>query len=164
MGQERRPVDRHRNCTTTAASQSAAAGAAEWCASPPTMSHENVEPAYATTAHRAQGRTVDTAHAIVSPASTREVLYVSATRGRESNKLYVDVAYDPDPASGHPGTVERTHPGAGVARRARQLRACRSPRTPQIREEWDKATGLEQLIAEYQTFAQARAGRRAGSS
>ena len=42
----------------------------------------HVELAYATTAHRAQGRTVDTAHAMVSPTTTREVLYVSATRGR----------------------------------------------------------------------------------
>ena len=89
---------------------------------------ENVEPAYATTAHRAQGRTVDTAHAIVSAASTREVLYVSATRGRESNKLYVDVAYDPDPASGHPGTDQQTPrsvlggvlANGGAARRARR--------------------------------------------
>ena len=43
---------------------------------------DHVELAYASTAHRAQGRTVDTAHAIVSPTTTREVLYVSGTRGR----------------------------------------------------------------------------------
>ncbi|MCU4187023.1 relaxase domain-containing protein [Acidiferrimicrobium sp. IK] len=48
----------------------------------------HVELAYATTAHRAQGRTVDTAHAMVSPTTTREVLYVAATRGRESNRLW----------------------------------------------------------------------------
>ena len=42
---------------------------------------EHVELAYASTAHRAQGRTVDTAHAMVGPMTTREVLYVSATRG-----------------------------------------------------------------------------------
>jgi hypothetical protein len=65
----------------------------------------HVELAYATTAFRAQGRTVDTAHAMVSPTTTREVLYVSATRGRESNRLYVDVAFDPDPATGHDGAV-----------------------------------------------------------
>jgi len=34
----------------------------------------HVELAYATTAHQAQGRTVDTGHAMVSPATTREVL------------------------------------------------------------------------------------------
>ena len=120
---------------------------------------ENVEPAYATTAHRAQGRTVDTAHAIISPASTREVLYVSATRGRESNKLYVDVAYDPDPASGHPGTVERAHPGAvlrGVLANSGVPLAAHA----EIRDCWDQATGLERLIAEYQTFAQAAQAER----
>ena len=67
---------------------------------------EHVELGYATTAHRAQGRTVDTAHAIVSPTTTREVLYVSATRGRDSNRLYVDIAYDPDPATSHDGVAE----------------------------------------------------------
>ena len=61
----------------------------------------HVELAYATTAYRSQGRTTDTAHAVVSPATTREVLYVSATRGRESNSLYIDTSFDPDPATGH---------------------------------------------------------------
>ena len=67
---------------------------------------ENVELAYASTAHRAQGRTVDTAHAFASPTTTREVLYVSLTRGSESNHLYVDTHYDPDPSTGHEGLTE----------------------------------------------------------
>ena len=62
---------------------------------------DHVELAYATTAYRAQGRTVSTAHAMVSPTTTREVLYVSATRGREANSLYVDTCFDPDPATSH---------------------------------------------------------------
>ena len=44
----------------------------------------HVELAYASSAHRAQGRTVDTAHAFVTSTTTREALYVLATRGRES--------------------------------------------------------------------------------
>jgi hypothetical protein len=87
----------------------------------------NVELAYATTAFRAQGRTVDTAHAMVSPTTSREVLYVSATRGRESNRLYVDVVYDPDPATGHDGAVVPQTAGdvlAGVlANEGRELSA-----------------------------------------
>jgi hypothetical protein len=67
---------------------------------------ENVELAYASTAHRAQGRTVDTAHAFASPTTTREVLYVALTRGAESNHLYVDTHYDPDPSTGHDGLIE----------------------------------------------------------
>jgi conjugative relaxase-like TrwC/TraI family protein len=66
----------------------------------------HIELAYATTAYRAQGRTVDTAHSMVSPTTTREVLYVSATRGRDGNQLYVDTHYDPDPATGHDGITQ----------------------------------------------------------
>ncbi|RKT79424.1 conjugative relaxase-like TrwC/TraI family protein [Terracoccus luteus] len=62
---------------------------------------EHVELGYATTAHRAQGRTVDTAHAYVTATTTREPLYVMATRGRESNRLYVDTMHDPDVATAH---------------------------------------------------------------
>lgn len=56
---------------------------------------DHVELGYATTAHRAQGRTVDTTHAFVTATTMREPLYVMATRGRESNVLYVDTAYGP---------------------------------------------------------------------
>ena len=62
---------------------------------------EFVELDYASTAHRAQGRTVDTSHSLISPTSTREILYVAATRGKESNNLYVDTSYDPDPDTSH---------------------------------------------------------------
>jgi ATP-dependent exoDNAse (exonuclease V) alpha subunit len=56
--------------------------------------HDHVELGYATTAHRAQGRTVDTTHAYVSTATTREALYVMTTRGRDANRLYVDTTPD----------------------------------------------------------------------
>jgi ATP-dependent exoDNAse (exonuclease V) alpha subunit len=62
---------------------------------------EHVELGYAATAYRAQGRTVDTAHVLVEPTTTREVLYVAATRGRLANYLYLDTCYDPDPDTGH---------------------------------------------------------------
>ncbi|MGO4362932.1 MobF family relaxase [Terrabacter sp. RAF57] len=67
---------------------------------------EHVELGYATTAHRAQGRTVDTAHAFVSATTVREPLYVMATRGRESNRLYVDTHYEPDSATSHEQPLE----------------------------------------------------------
>ena len=62
---------------------------------------EYLELGYATTAHRAQGRTVDSAHAYVTATTVREPLYVMSTRGRDSNRLYVDTAYDPDVATAH---------------------------------------------------------------
>ncbi|WP_245534433.1 MobF family relaxase [Xylanimonas cellulosilytica] len=56
---------------------------------PPSYVAEHVELGYAVTAHRAQGMTVDTAHVVVAGGTTRENLYVSMTRGRESNIAYV---------------------------------------------------------------------------
>ncbi|QGH70576.1 ATP-dependent RecD-like DNA helicase [Pseudactinotalea sp. HY158] len=51
---------------------------------------EHVELGYASTAHRAQGVTVDTAHAlVVSAGMAREALYVGMSRGRCSNHVYV---------------------------------------------------------------------------
>jgi RNA helicase len=69
---------------------------------------EKVELAYASTAHRAQGATVDTAHAYISPTTSREVCYVAATRAKASNKLYVDTHYDPTPDTSHGPSEELT--------------------------------------------------------
>lgn len=44
---------------------------------------------YAATVHRAQGATVDTAHAILDAATDRAGAYVAMTRGRETNQVYV---------------------------------------------------------------------------
>ena len=111
----------------------------------------HVELAYATTAHRAQGRTVDTAHALVSPTTTREVLYVSATRGRESNRLYVDTHYDPDPETGH-GTGKPVTPRQVLETVLNQVGADRSA-TETWRAEWAKVESIPTLHAEYLTLA-----------
>ena len=49
----------------------------------------NVQLLYATTSHRAQGSTVDTAHPLITENMTREALYVLASRARERTTLYV---------------------------------------------------------------------------
>jgi ATP-dependent exoDNAse (exonuclease V) alpha subunit len=56
----------------------------------------HVQLGYATTVHRSQGSTVDTAHALVTGTATREALYVATTRARTANHLYVDTNSDPD--------------------------------------------------------------------
>jgi hypothetical protein len=58
----------------------------------------NVELAYATTVHRAQGMTVDAGHILVDKTMTRESLYVALSRGRTTNRAYVvtDEALDVD--------------------------------------------------------------------
>lgn len=48
-----------------------------------------VELGYATTIHRAQGRTVDDCHVVVTPDMGRQAIYVGMTRGRTSNIAHV---------------------------------------------------------------------------
>jgi AAA domain len=115
---------------------------------------QHVELGYAATAHLAQGRTLDTAHAIVWPTTTREVLYVSATRGRHANHLYVDVCYDPDPQTGHdkatePQTAREVLAGV-LAHEGADVSAHEA-----IRRAHDQAEGIATLAAEYQTIASA---------
>ncbi|RAD62752.1 TrwC relaxase, partial [Burkholderia multivorans] len=50
---------------------------------------DHVDLGYAVTAHRAQGVTVDTAHVLVEPTTTRENFYVAMTRGKHANHAYV---------------------------------------------------------------------------
>lgn len=70
---------------------------------------DHVQGGYARTAHRAQGATVDTAHAVVTDQLSREVLYVAMTRGRRSNVAYVAVNdADSELDHGHHMTVENT--------------------------------------------------------
>ena len=52
---------------------------------------------------------MDTAHAYVTATTMREPLYVMASRGRESNRLYVDTAHEPDSATAH-GDIETVEP------------------------------------------------------
>jgi len=120
---------------------------------------QHVELAYATTAFRSQGRTVDTTHSLVSPTTTREVLYVAATRGRESNMLYVDTTYDPDPATGHEGTIAPQSASevlAGVlANEGAELSAHETlERTRRHTEDFSV------LAAEYETLARAAQQQR----
>ena len=115
---------------------------------------EHVELAYTTTAHRSQGRTVGTAHALVSPNTTREVLYVAATRGRDANRLYVDTAYDPDP--------QTSHDHVGDPRTARDVLAAILANTgaetsahETLRRAQHDIESWASLHAEYETLAQA---------
>ena len=50
----------------------------------------NVELGYASTIHRAQGMTADTAHVLADSSTSRELVYVGLTRGKEANHLYVE--------------------------------------------------------------------------
>jgi conjugative relaxase-like TrwC/TraI family protein len=123
---------------------------------------EFLELGYASTSHRAQGATVDTAHVLVHSSSmTREAFYVAMTRGRWSNMAYVatDQTYleDHQKPYGVPDEeiTARTvlygvlnHPGAEAS----------AHETLQAeRERW---TSIAQLTAEYDTLAAAAQNHR----
>ncbi len=73
---------------------------------PAAYAGQHLELGYATTVHRAQGLTVDTAHVLVDRTMTREAFYVAMSRGRTSNRAYVvtdesidvDLHHPPGPA------------------------------------------------------------------
>jgi len=117
----------------------------------PDYVQNHVDLAYATTVHRAQGQTVDTAHALVTPATSREALYVAATRGRLGNRLYVDTAWDPDPATGHEGQGRPlpTEVLAGILTDT----SSESSAHEVFRRNLDAATSVRKLAAEYETIA-----------
>jgi conjugative relaxase-like TrwC/TraI family protein len=112
---------------------------------------QHVELGYATTAHRAQGRTVDTAHSFVSVTTQREVLYVAATRGRESNRLYVDTMYDPDADTQHGLPAERD--AGDVLRQVLEARGADLSATETITADWAEQHGIVRIWAEYDTIA-----------
>lgn len=56
---------------------------------PPDYVAANVELLYATTAHRAQGSTVDACHALITDEMARENFYVIVSRARHGTVLYV---------------------------------------------------------------------------
>ena len=112
---------------------------------------EHVELGYATTAHRAQGRTVDTAHSFVSATTLREPLYVMATRGRDGNRLYVDTMYEPDIATSHEPPEELTP--ADVLRHVLANSGADKSATQTITDTWTEGHSIARLWAEYDTIA-----------
>jgi conjugative relaxase-like TrwC/TraI family protein len=79
---------------------------------------EHVALGYASTAHSAQGRTVDTAHSIATSHTSRAALYTALTRGRHRNTAHtvtLPVAHD-DAPTGTANQVQRRDPLAVLSR------------------------------------------------
>jgi hypothetical protein len=113
---------------------------------------EHLELAYAVTAHRAQGSTVDTAHAVVhSSQMTRETFYVAMTRGRDSNTCYVatDQAHLEEHQHIPDNEVTAKAVLAGVLRHEGAEKSAHETITAE-HEAW---AGIAQLAAEYETIA-----------
>jgi hypothetical protein len=111
---------------------------------------EHVDLGYAVTAHRAQGITVDTAHVVVSSATTRENLYVSMTRGSEANTAYVALDH-PDEVHSPPEPDEvsaRSVLNGVLKHSGAELSAHQT-----IVAEQERWSSIAQLAAEYETIA-----------
>jgi conjugative relaxase-like TrwC/TraI family protein len=111
----------------------------------------HVELGYATTAHRAQGMTVDSAFTLLRPGMAREVAYVAMTRGRHANTAFIatdipDHDYDgaPQPAASGPAILEQILTTQGA-----QLSA-----TQTLRQQHHQAESLSALAAIHETLVQ----------
>ena len=119
---------------------------------PATYVAEHVDLGYAITAHRAQGSTVDTAHAIVhSPEMTRESLYVAMTRGRESNRVYV--ATDQHHLEEHQHRDDLEMSARSILYGILQHVGAEQSAHDTITTEQEAWGSLAQLAAEYETIA-----------
>lgn len=113
---------------------------------------ENLELGYAVTAHRAQGSTVDTAHAVVhSTQMTRETFYVAMTRGRESNTAYV--ATDQAHLEAHHHTPDNEVSAVDVLAGVLKHMGAEPSAHEMITTEQNRWEGIGQLAAEYDTLA-----------
>jgi conjugative relaxase-like TrwC/TraI family protein len=116
---------------------------------------EHLDLGYAITAHRAQGVTTDTAHAVVTATTTRENFYVSMTRGAHSNHAYVAVGReDVEHAVPHPGDNPNITARSILYGVLQHIGAELSAHET-IAAEQDRWGSIAQLAAEYDTIAQA---------
>ncbi|WP_178995383.1 MobF family relaxase [Paenarthrobacter nitroguajacolicus] len=144
-------VDRHHGALRAIRKDTAAA-----ILLPSSYVEASMELGYATTAHRSQGLTVDTGHTVVTPGRlTRELLYVSMTRGRHSNTAYVsendpdeDEILDPSARSSWRVILGEVLAAEGAERTAHEVRDF----------ERQHADSLERLSREYDYLAQIAAG------
>ena len=102
---------------------------------------------YASTVYAAQGRTADTAHALITAGMNRETLYVAATRGRHENRLHV--------VTGQPGSEHQATPEA-VLGQALATPASEQAATTEMDAALDAADHPARLIYLYQQITAAQ--------
>jgi conjugative relaxase-like TrwC/TraI family protein len=113
----------------------------------------HVELLYATTAHRVQGATVDTAHALITPEAAREHLYVLATRARNRTHLYV-ATHTALPVDEDDRVDRRRWDPAGtdatvILQRILDRESAETSATQAIRQAQDEAVCLATLVPRY---------------
>lgn len=126
---------------------------------PVAYARANVQLAYASTAHRAQGRTVDAAHVLVDESTSREVFYVAMTRGRDANRAYVSVDRVGDEDAQRP--LERGW--RDVLETALRTTGASVSATRAMQDEFERSRSIRQLTLEYETLAAHVARERYGA-
>ena len=116
---------------------------------------DSLDLGYAVTIHQAQGITVDTSHVLVSPAMTRQNLYVGLTRGRQHNHAWVATDQPDDQRhSATPGTARDVLLGVlrndGAEPSAHQS----------TQDEHDRWNRIDYLVAMHQEIYQAATADR----
>ena len=91
---------------------------------------ENITHGYAITVHSAQGATAERTHAVLGENTSRALLYVAMTRGRDTNRayLYERIAGEGDHEHAQPTPVARASPRHQPRRRPAGARHHRQPR------------------------------------
>ncbi|GAA2811764.1 hypothetical protein GCM10010522_31910 [Kribbella solani] len=116
----------------------------------------SVELAYATTAHRAQGTTVDTAHLVVTDQLTRALMYVGMTRGQHTNHAYIAThhaasdLHEPHPEQTMQDLLEAILHNPGIEQAAHEV----------LRQQLDNATRLDRLVPIHEHLCQQDARTR----
>ncbi len=117
----------------------------------------HVELAYATTAHRAQGMTTDTAHVLADAGTAREMFYVAMTRGRHSNQAYLSLDQRTVGADDHRHSLDGADSDPLTRAEVLHAIATNSGAQPSaheaIRVEQDRAGSIAQLAVEAETIA-----------
>jgi conjugative relaxase-like TrwC/TraI family protein len=114
---------------------------------------QHVQLLYASTVHRAEGSTVDTAHPLITPSMTREALYTIISRARHATTLYVTThettPFDTDPQV----DLVRHDPDMYQAREILEMITARGTAaqsaTQAIRDEQQHAASLAAIIPSY---------------
>lgn len=118
---------------------------------------DHVQLAYATTAHRSQGRTVDTAHVLVDESTPREIFYVGMTRGKDSNRAYVTAGVADTDA-----TRQLERGWRDVLESVLRSTGAETSATVTITREHERVSSIRQHAAEYETLAAHVAHERYG--
>ncbi|WP_269939254.1 MobF family relaxase [Arthrobacter sp. HY1533] len=113
---------------------------------------ESVELGYATTAHRSQGITVDTGHTLVSEGRlTRELFYVSMTRGKTANHAYIS---EPDPRDHHNVDPSSLPDWRQILCGILSIEGAEHTAHEVREEQHNQANSLSRLLAEHDYLAQ----------